>query len=83
MQEEQVCFAAVRIVVAEGLAEQEGISDRIDVFEADQFIAGNLYEFAKFKAKERRLSANELVNRYNQIVAQYETDPSLRIEIPK
>jgi hypothetical protein len=69
--------------VAEGLADQAGISDRLDVFEADQFIAGNLYEFAKFKAKERRLSANELVNHYNQIIAQYEADPSLRIEISK
>jgi hypothetical protein len=70
----------VKEMVARELAEQQGIAERVDVFEAEQFIAGNLYELGKFAKSGRETTAKDLVARYNQIVAACETDPSLRIE---
>ncbi len=34
--------------VAEGLASNVGLADRIDIFEIEQFVALNLYELGKF-----------------------------------
>jgi hypothetical protein len=67
--------------VAEGLAANAGLADRIDVFEIEQFIALNLYELAKFAAEGRRIAGTDLVTRYNEIVEEFETDPSLKIEL--
>lgn len=67
--------------VAEGLATNVGLADRIDIFEIEQFIALNLYELAKFAAEGRKTAVTDLVNRYNAIVDEVETDPSLKIEL--
>lgn len=66
--------------IAEGLAENAAIGDRIDVFEIEQFVALNLYELSKFASDKRQLAVADLVNRYNEIVDEFETDPSLKIE---
>jgi hypothetical protein len=71
------------LTVAEGLANNVGLGDRIDIFEIEQFVALNLYELAKFAAEGRRTAVTDLVNRYNDIVDEVETDPSLRIELRK
>ena len=42
--------------VAEALAENVGLGDRIDIFEVEQFIALNLYEMGKFLMEGRRQS---------------------------
>ncbi len=68
------------ITVAEGLAENASIADRIDLFEIEQFIALHLYRMSQFKAN-RKLAVTNLVERYNAIVQTVETDPSLMIEI--
>ena len=67
--------------VAEGLAANVGLGERIDIFEIEQFIALNLYEIGRFAAAGRRVAVEDLVKRYNEIVDEFETDPSLRIEI--
>ena len=67
--------------VAEGLATNVGLSDRIDIFEIEQFVALNLYELARFAAEGRKTAVTDLVSRYNEIVEEYETDPSLKIEL--
>lgn len=69
------------LTVAEGLAENKGLSDRIDVFEIEQFVALNLYELAKFMADGRKTAVMDLVEQYNNIVDSVETDPSLKIEL--
>ena len=69
------------LILAEGLAENADLAHRIDVFEIEQFIALNLYEFAKFEENGRTVAVGDLVERYNEIVTQFETDPSLLIEI--
>ena len=69
------------LAIAEGLAEQAGLGERIDVFEAEQFIALNLYELGKFTPQGRHDAVQSVVNRYNEIVQAVETDPSLQIEL--
>ena len=69
------------LTVAEGLAGNIGLADRIDIFEIEQFVALNLYELGKFVFDGRRTAITELVNRYNEIIEQVETDPSLKIDI--
>lgn len=65
---------------AEVLAENAGLGDRIDVFEVEQFVALNLYELGKFAAEGRRTAVGDVVTRYNEIIENFETDPSLKIE---
>lgn len=69
------------LTVAEGLANNIGLADRIDVFEIEQFIALNLYEIGRFAADGRKVAVAEMVERYNEIVEEVETDPSLKIEL--
>lgn len=68
-----------RAAVAEGLADSAGMGDRIDIFDIEQFVAGNLFELGKFTREGRSMTAEKLVAAYNQIVEQCETDPSLKI----
>lgn len=68
------------LTVAEALADNAGIGDRIDVFEVEQFVALNLYELGKFAAEGRRVAVADLVNRYNEIIDDVETDPSMKID---
>jgi hypothetical protein len=67
--------------VAEGLAANVGLADRIDIFEAEQFVALNVYELGKFAADGRKTAVDEIVKRYNEVVEEFETDPSLKIEL--
>lgn len=68
------------LTAAEVLAENAGLGERIDVFEIEQFVALNLYEMGKFAADGRRVAVGDLVTRYNEIIEEVETDPSLKIE---
>jgi hypothetical protein len=69
-----------RMQIAHGQAEQFAISDRIDIFDAEQFLAGNFYELGKFARSEREITARSIVEKYNSLILQYETDQSLRID---
>ncbi len=69
------------LVVAEGLADNLDLGERIDLFEIEQFVALNLYELGKFAAAGRRIAVNDLVTRYNEIIEEVETDPSLKIDL--
>ena len=69
--------------IAEGLAENKGIADHLDVFEIEQFVALNLYEIAKFANEGRQIALKDLVERYNVIVDEVDTDPSIKIELKK
>ncbi len=69
------------VPVADGLAEAEGIEERIDVLEIGQFMATNIYEKSKFLQKQRATTLGDIVTIYNEIIEKCETDPSLKIEI--
>lgn len=70
-----------RIPQAEGHAEDEGIADRVEIFDVEQFLAGNIYELGRFGSEGRGRTAKAIIERYNELVDTLETDPSLRIAI--
>ena len=71
-----------RVPVAVSLAEDVGISDRVEVFDVEQFLAGNIYELGKFGSQGRLDVARAILKRYNELVDQLETDPALQISPP-
>ncbi|MGK5035364.1 DUF4928 family protein [Janthinobacterium sp. LB3P118] len=74
-----ILTTASKISVAEGLAENIGIEGRVEIMDALQFLAANLYEISLFKMMERKSIVFRLMAKYNEIVAKHEADPSLRI----
>jgi len=64
---------------AQGLSESHGVEGRVEVMDALQFLAANLYEMSLFQGSARRIKVVELVKKYNEIVAAQEADASLRI----
>ncbi|WP_159565236.1 DUF4928 family protein [Budvicia diplopodorum] len=66
---------------AESLASIQGIDGRIDIWEAEQFIAANVYELSQFETSQRKCTVERLIEEYNKIVASCETDPSLKVII--
>lgn len=69
------------IGAAEVLAENRGILGRVEIMDAVQFLAANLYELSFFKTAQRRITIEKLVERYNEIVEANESDPSLKIAV--
>jgi len=57
------------------------LQDRVDVLDAAQFLTANVYERSLFKAAECKVTLASLLERYNTIVDECETDPSLRIKL--
>ena len=54
---------------------------RVDVLDASQFLTANVYERSLFKAADCKITLAKLLERYNEIVAACETDPSLLIRL--
>lgn len=69
------------VVVAEELAKDLGISERVEVIDFVQFIVANIHERSLFNRADRQVRFEQLIERYNAIIDAFETDPSLRIEV--
>ncbi|MBQ9244278.1 MAG: DUF4928 family protein [Proteobacteria bacterium] len=69
-----------RLQTAINLAEDIGISGRVDVWDVQQFIASNVYEHSLFDETKRNTTLKDIINKYNDIILSVENDPSLRIE---
>ena len=69
------------VPVAHELANRRGIEDRIDVMGIEQFVSARVYDVGGFTAEGRRSAVADIVGRYNEIIDQFETDPSLKIEL--
>ena len=76
-----IVTTAESMAAAESLAAIQGISGRKDIFEAEQFLATNVYELSFFKTTERKVTVERIIAAYNRIVEECETDPSLRVTI--
>lgn len=72
---------AERVSTAMGNAEMTGIVERVEIFAAEQFLAANLHELSGFRIENRHTSFNQLIERYNAIVDECETDPGLKIQL--
>jgi len=66
---------------AGALAKNSAVDDRIDILEIEQFVATNVYEWSRFEHTHRPVSVRDLVDAYNCIIEQTETDPSLKITV--
>ena len=75
-----IVTTAKGVNAAELHSDAAGLSERIDMFEIEQFVALNLYELGRFEGEGRRVAIVELVSRYNEVIDEVKTDPSLRVE---
>lgn len=69
-----------RVHTALNLAEDAGLAGRIEVWDIQQFLSANVYEHSLFDKEKCNSTLSDIVNRYNNIILETETDPSLRIE---
>lgn len=63
----------------ESIAKGFALEGRIEIIEAEQFIATNILEWSCFAENSRCKEAERLISRYNEIIEEVETDPSLKI----
>ena len=70
-----------RVALAEQMAADHNLGGRIEILDFEQFIAGNVYELSKFKAVDRKVTVQKILEAYNAIVDACETDPSLRVSL--
>lgn len=69
------------VPLASGLAENAGIGDRIDVFDAHQWLAAGAFDHGGDSLQGRAQAIGRLLDAYNRIVETTETDPSLKIAL--
>lgn len=68
------------VVYTDQLCDEGGIAGRVEVFEAEQFLVSNFYEHGKFETAGCKVTAENIIGRYNGIIDEVEGNPSLRIE---
>jgi hypothetical protein len=69
-----------RVRTALDLASDAGLGGRVEVWDIQQFLSTNISEHSLFDGSARNMTIAEIVGCYNDIIDQYETDPSLCIE---
>ena len=62
------------------LADDADLSGRIEVWDIQQFLSTNISEHSMFDVSARNATLADIIEKYNLIIAEVETDPSLRIE---
>lgn len=81
----KVGLKPVIVTIGDGVAgaafllKNSDVKDRVDVLDAAQFLTANIYERSFFQPGNCQLTLTKLIGRYNQIVAECETDPTLSI----
>ena len=68
-----------RVNTAISLIEDAGLAGRIEVWDIQQFLSANVYEHSLFDETKQNATLNEIVEKYNAIIDETETDPILRI----
>ncbi|SDH83060.1 DUF4928 family protein [Desulfosporosinus hippei] len=69
-----------RVRTALDLATDADLSGRIEVWDIQQFLSTNVNEHSLFDGTARNAKLAEIIGKYNAIIDEKETDPSLRIE---
>jgi hypothetical protein len=69
-----------RVRTALDLASDAGLTGRIEVWDIQQFLSTNINEHGMFDLATRNAKMAEIIEKYNVIITEVETDPSLRIE---
>lgn len=68
-----------RVHTALDLATDAGISGKIEVWDVQQFLTTNIYEWSRFNEDQHSAHITSLIDKYNEIIT-VENDPSLRIQ---
>lgn len=69
-----------RVQTALNQIEDAGLSGRIEVWDIQQFLSSNVHEHSLFDEGRQNATLGAIIENYNHIVHEKETDPSLRIE---
>jgi hypothetical protein len=69
-----------RVKTALDLASDADLGGRIEVWDIQQFLSTNISEHSLFDGAARNAKLADIIEKYNLIIAEVETDPSLRIE---
>lgn len=69
-----------RVQTALNQIEDAGLAGRVEVWDIQQFLSSNVHEHSLFDENQRNAKLAAIIDNYNQIVMEKETDPSLRIE---
>jgi len=69
-----------RVRTALDLAADAELNGRIDVWDIQQFLSTNIHEHSLFEGAARNAKLADIIDKYNAIIDEKETDPSLRIE---
>lgn len=69
-----------RVRTALDLAADAELSGRVEVWDIQQFLSTNINEHSLFDGAARNAKLADIIDRYNAVVDEKETDPSLRIE---
>ncbi|MDL2273761.1 DUF4928 family protein [Oscillospiraceae bacterium OttesenSCG-928-G22] len=69
-----------RVKTALDLAADADLSGRVEVWDIQQFLSTNVSEHSAFDGTARNAKLADIIEKYNAIIAEVETDPSLRIE---
>jgi hypothetical protein len=69
-----------RVKTAIDLAADAGLEGRVEVWDIQQFLSTNISEHSLFDGAARNAKMADIIDKYNAIIAEAETDPSLRIE---
>lgn len=69
-----------RVQTALNQIEDAGLAGRVEVWDIQQFLSANVHEHSLFDEDKRNAKLGAIIENYNQIISEKETDPSLRIE---
>lgn len=69
-----------RVQTALNQIEDAGLSGRIEVWDVQQFLSSNVHEHSLFDEGKQNATLGTIIENYNHIIHEKETDPSLRIE---
>lgn len=69
-----------RVKTAYDLADDANLAGRVEVWDIQQFLSSNVYEHSLFDEGKRNTALSDIIGKYNKIVLENETDPSLRID---
>jgi hypothetical protein len=72
-----------KMEAARQMADMSGHADRIGINSLEQFVGQNIEEIGEFGKDALRRNVKALLEKYNERVAEKETDRSLLIEIPE
>lgn len=66
---------------ASQLAKIQGLENRIEIWVVEQFLSSNVFERGRFSQDGRQATAQDIIERYNRIIEENETDLSLKIRM--